>query len=292
MEMTDEMVRLVRRCIDDARGPAPRRKTHAWSQQEIDRLAQRLQAETSLATVDQDELRVTMALCLLGPLSAGIPPVALRNDALAKLRRFVPETSLRVTHAFEVMVAYGCGVWRKVDTGSGGWEHRWQPALDQLSASVLAWLRATAAWLHFDIQLRGYAFTAPFPSWGEAEALSFLLWAGKCDCWRLKAGDADEPLDHRTAQRAARCLREHRLRGWNPADLALNDFIRGRQWGDLGGVPSLGGSRTRCGALRGFRRRLKERDSEQVRAVGGGSDSSLHHRLDEAGKDIDVRKEV
>jgi hypothetical protein len=86
-------------------------------------------------------------------------------------------------------------------------------------------MRATAAWLQLDIQLRGYAFTAPFPAWPEAEALAFLLWSGQCDCFRLKAEDSDAPLDRRAAQRAARCLREHRLTAWNPAQLGLSTFV-------------------------------------------------------------------
>jgi hypothetical protein len=161
----------------------------------------------------------------MGPTNAAIPPAALRADALTQLRRFVPDAQTRLLRALEAAVAYGCGVWRRVRPGSGGWEQRWQPALDDLTACILAWMKATAAWLQFDIQLKGYAFTAPFPSWREAQALAFLLWAGKCDCWRLKVTETDEPLDRRAAQRAARCLREHHLQAWNPADLTLNDFI-------------------------------------------------------------------
>lgn len=225
MRMSEDTVRVVQRFLREALMKEPVRKFHAWDWREVERFVHGVRTSVALPEVEDDELHVVVALCLVGPRQADIPQTALRDDILEKLRRFVPQPKTRVERAFDVVVVYGCGIWRTVEAGSGSWAQRWQPALDQLSASILAWMRATAAWLQLDIQLRGYAFTAPFPTWTEAEALAFLFWSGQCDCFRLKAEDSDAPLDRHAAQRAARCMREHRLQAWNPAHLGLNTFI-------------------------------------------------------------------
>ena len=217
----------------------------------IPQLVQQVQSELNLPPVtsqveggqqspaqpdDIDELPIVVALCVLGPSSAGSPPAPLRADALDLVREFALDESLQEEHIQEriidIITAYGCGLWREAQPGDTGWEHRWQPAIDRLGAHVLGWLKATAAWLHFDVQLKGYAFSVPFPSLSEAHTLAYIFWSGMCDCWRLKATTDDQPLDRRTAQRAERCMREHRLSAWNPAELSLADFLARAMKGD------------------------------------------------------------
>ena len=190
--------------------------------------AKYLREKLGLADVAEDSLRMVIAMSVLGPKSANIPPQSLREELLAILRQFIPDEKMRLERIWDVTVAYGCGTWREQpdETGSSqGWEQRWQGALDQLTILVFGWLKAMAAWLHFDVQLKGYAFQTPFPNWHSAQLFASLLWAGKCDCWRLRGGESDQPLDRRTAQRAARCVREHRLAAWNPAEMALGNFL-------------------------------------------------------------------
>jgi len=190
--------------------------------------AKYIREKLGLTDVAEDILQAVIALCVLGPTSANIPPQPLREELLVILRQLIPDEKTRLERIWDVTVAYGCGTWRDLSDGkapSQGWEQQWQGALDQLSVLVFGWLKAMAAWLHFDVQLKGYAFHVPFPSWHSAQLFASLLWAGKCDCWRLRGGDSDQPLDRRTAQRAARCLREHRIAAWNPAEMTLSNFV-------------------------------------------------------------------
>jgi hypothetical protein len=187
-----------------------------------------LREQLGLAEVTEDSLRALIAMSVLGPQSAGIPPQPLHDELLAILRQFLPDEKIRLERVWDVTIAYGCGTWRELPnqtTSSQGWEQQWQGAMDQLATHVFGWLKAMAAWLHFDVQLKGYAFQTPFPNWHNAQLFASQLWAGTCDCWRLRGGDSDQPLDRRTAQRAARCAREHRLAAWNPAEMTLGNFL-------------------------------------------------------------------
>ena len=190
--------------------------------------ARSIRKTLGLPDVTEDSLQTTIAMCVLGPKSASIPPESLRLELIDILRQFIPDEKTRLERIWDVTVAYGCGAWRELSEEAGlneSWQQRWPVALEQLATPVFGWLKAMAAWLHFDIQLKGYAFQTPFPSRHDAHVFASLLWAGKCDCWRLRGGDSDQPLDRRTAQRAARCLREHRLTAWNPAEMTLANFL-------------------------------------------------------------------
>ncbi|MGE0825532.1 MAG: RNA polymerase sigma factor [Candidatus Binatia bacterium] len=208
--------------------PNPSRQAPDQSRLQLAAQAKHIRETLRLSDVAEDSLRVVITMSVLGPTSAHIPPASLREELVDILHQLIPDEKTRLERIWDVTVAYGCGTWRELPdeaVPSHGWEQRWQAALDQLAVPVFGWLKAMAAWLHFDIQLKGYAFRTPFPRWHDAQLFASLLWAGKCDCWRLRSGDTDQPLDRRTAQRAARCLREHRLAAWNPAEMTLSNFL-------------------------------------------------------------------
>ena len=227
INMQDSDVQRVQQLIQHSLA-SPKRQARDKNPSELALQTQDIRQELGLLGLAEDSLRVVVAMCVLGPKSAGIPPVSLRTELLDILRQFVPDEKMRIERAWDVTVAYGCGTWRETTQEAAtieSWGQRWQAALDQLATPVFGWLKAMAAWLHFDIQLKGYAFQIPFPGWHDAHVFASLLWAGKCDCWRLRGGDTDQPLDRRTAQRAARCVREHRLVAWNPAKMTLGNFL-------------------------------------------------------------------
>ncbi len=178
-----------------------------------------------LRTIDADDLRLTAAMCWFSPSTVGFPPAGMREELLSLVRDLIRDENLRQERIAEVVIAYGCGVWRDAQNDGEGWEHHWQRALHWVTQRVLGWLRATASWLHFEVQLRGYAFISPFPSWRDAEQLASQLRLGVCDCWRLRVTDPEQPPDHRTARRATRCLQEHRLSAWKPEEMTLGNFI-------------------------------------------------------------------
>jgi predicted DNA-binding protein (UPF0251 family) len=200
--------------------------------QHIDQIAQQLRTDASLAELAEDDFRVGIALSWFGPADAGAPPATLREDILDLLQQDVPDEETRRARSTEIIIAYGCGNWRQIPKGGGSWEHRWPRALNWVTQHVRGWIKATAAWLHFEVQLKGYAFVAPFPSRETAETLANFLWLGSCDCWRARLSDPAQEVDHRTAQRRARCHREHDLSAWNPSDMALVDFIARAVKGD------------------------------------------------------------
>lgn len=179
----------------------------------------------ALRTLAADDLRLTAAMCWFGPSAIGFPPAGMREELLSLVRDFIQDENLRQERIAEIVLAYGCGLWRDTQSDGDSWEHHWQRALHWITHRVLGWLRATASWLHFEVQLPGYAFLSPFPSWRDAEQLTSRLQLGVCDCWRLRVTDPEQPPDHRTARRATRCLKEHRLSAWKPAEMSLGNFI-------------------------------------------------------------------
>jgi hypothetical protein len=141
----------------------------------------------------------------------------------ARLARQARELSAQ-TIAEEIVVAFGVG-WRRYPQGEDGWVELWPRAFERLVQYVYGLMRAADKWLRFDIQLNGYAFTAPFPSADVAEIIALELCRGMCRCWRLRHPDPPGPSDRQARQRATRCLLEHRLASWNPSGASLFNFI-------------------------------------------------------------------
>src|SRR2546428_5267915 len=82
-------------------------------------------ARPGLARVAADDLRVVVVMCWLGPQSAGIPPIAMRNNLLGILRRFVSDERERLERGMGFAIAYGCGEWREVEARDGSLGARW-----------------------------------------------------------------------------------------------------------------------------------------------------------------------
>lgn len=94
-----------------------------------------------------DELLLITAMCWLGPPTAGIPPAPLRTSVLELLRQLIPEEHERRERGMEFVIAYGCGKWREVQPGAGGWEHRWQGALRGLVRALEPAVGQSNRWL-------------------------------------------------------------------------------------------------------------------------------------------------
>jgi uncharacterized cupin superfamily protein len=94
-----------------------------------------------------DELRLVTAMCWLGPSTAGIPPTHIRAAVLELLRQLVADEQERGERVMEFAIAYGCGKWREVQPGSGGWEHRWQGAMRGLARALEPAVGQSNRWL-------------------------------------------------------------------------------------------------------------------------------------------------
>jgi hypothetical protein len=224
--MNDNEARTVWQLVEEQRRILQAKRLRPEQSLDPDQVLTSILSQEQVPGIADDDLCVTVAMCWFGPSTAGIPPAEMREELLAFVRTRIPNEDLRRKRIAEVAVAYGCGMWREVRNGAEeDWEHHWQRALHWVTHRVLGWLRATASWLHFEVQLRGYAFSSPFPSWRDAEQLTGQFRLGVCDCWRLRVTTPEQPPDHRTARRATRCLQEHRLSAWKPEEMTLGNFI-------------------------------------------------------------------
>jgi DNA-binding CsgD family transcriptional regulator len=230
--MNDDEARMVWQLVEEQRRSLQAKRLRPEQSLDPTQALASLFTRDYLPGVANDDLRVTAAMCWLGPSNLGSPPAEMRDALLTFVRDRIPDEDLRKKRIAEVAVAYGCGMWREVQNSGEGWEHHWQRALHWVTQRVLGWLRATASWLHFEVQLRGYAFVSPFPSWRDAEQLASQFRLGVCDCWRLRVTAPEQPPDHRTARRATRCLQEHRLSAWKPEEMTLGNFIARAMKGD------------------------------------------------------------
>jgi hypothetical protein len=95
----------------------------------------------------EDDLRVVVAMCWLGPQSAGTPPASMRTDLLDILRQFVSDERERLERVMEFAIPYGCGKWREVQSGYGGWEQRWQGAVRGLVRALEPPVAQANRWL-------------------------------------------------------------------------------------------------------------------------------------------------
>lgn len=121
---------------------------------------------------EEDDLRMVVAMCVLGPGSASdvirrqddtddatvletpiyygtlsIPPAAMRDELLAILRQSVPDQRNRLDRVMEFVIAYGCGKRRAVQQGIYHWEMRWQGAIGALARVMIGAVRQANTWL-------------------------------------------------------------------------------------------------------------------------------------------------
>lgn len=230
--MHDHQTQTVWQFVHAQRRRQPRQELEDGTLHEVHHLVHQLRTTAGFTDLDDDALGVSVALSWFGPADAGAPPLALHEELITLLRQDIHQEETRRARSTDVVIAYGCGNWRQIPQGGGSWEHRWPRALSWVTQHLFGWLKATAAWLHFDVRLPGYALVTPLPSRETAMALAHLLWLGTCDCWRVRFSDATQAVDPRTALRRARCHREHDLAAWNPAEMALTDFLARAVKGD------------------------------------------------------------
>jgi len=97
--------------------------------------------------VEEDELRTVGAMCVLHLNAAEIPPAAMGDQLVGLLRHYVPQAAARIERVMEFAIAYGCGKWRIVQPGHGGWEQRWPGAEYALTRAVVPAVEQANRWL-------------------------------------------------------------------------------------------------------------------------------------------------
>jgi len=143
--MTDDQARMVQGRVDSYLSSKDGRSLDVGNPSHLALLVEFARSE--LTDVTEDDVHLVVAMCWLGPPSAGIPPAALRQDLLNVLRRCVPDEFERLERAMEFVIAYGCGKWRQVQAGSGGWEQRWQGAMRGLVRALEPAVEQANRWL-------------------------------------------------------------------------------------------------------------------------------------------------
>jgi hypothetical protein len=104
--------------------------------------------------IDENELRMVTALCWLGPARSGIPPQEQREELRQIMRGISPEPDEQGRRTMEFVLAYGCGKWRKVEVGEGGWKQRWPGAMQGLQRALEPAVREADRWLR--VRVVGY----------------------------------------------------------------------------------------------------------------------------------------
>lgn len=104
-------------------------------------------AQTQIASAVEEELWISVALSWLGPQFAGPPPASIRRALRDLLQRLAPTERARQERVMEFVIAYGCGKWRAVQLGTGGWEHRWPGAMRGLVRALEPAVAQANRWL-------------------------------------------------------------------------------------------------------------------------------------------------
>lgn len=103
---------------------------------------------SQFANLNDDDLLVVTAMCLFGPeQAAGPSPPDMRHDLLSVVQHVVPHDAERRQRIRECAIAYGCGKWRQVTKGYGGWEQRWEGAICALAREFEQPIREAYTWL-------------------------------------------------------------------------------------------------------------------------------------------------
>jgi hypothetical protein len=107
----------------------------------------RTQGQESLASFAEDEFRLVVAICLLGPDTVGPPPAAIRDHLSEITRRFEPSETKRLDRVMEFAIAFGCGWQRQIRPDGGAWEQRWADAVRGLSRALEPAVTQARLWL-------------------------------------------------------------------------------------------------------------------------------------------------
>ncbi|MCS6862431.1 MAG: hypothetical protein NZT92_19175 [Abditibacteriales bacterium] len=145
--MTDDEARTVQQHVEGYLRSGAVHGFDIGNPKHFDKLVEQVKSRLSLAGVADDDLRAVTAMCVLGPEFAGIPPSDMREELLNILQRSVPDAQKRLERVMEFAIAYGCGKWRTVQEGNGGWEHQWGEAVRGLVRALEPAVNQSNRWL-------------------------------------------------------------------------------------------------------------------------------------------------
>jgi hypothetical protein len=169
--MTDEETRSVYEQVETILASREGRVLDIGNPDHLTSLAN--SARPVCSDVEEDELLLVTAMCWLGPLNAGPPPASLREELLNRLRQDEENVKERVARIMEFIIAYGCGKWRAVEPGYGGWAQRWQGALRGLVRALEPWLAEHVAGFPKDRSIpHDPQFVEDTPTWSDAWMLA------------------------------------------------------------------------------------------------------------------------
>jgi hypothetical protein len=126
------------------------------------------------AGLNDDDLRMVTAMCWLGPRS-GVPPESQREALLQIMRQVEPEADVRSRRVMEFVIAYGCGKWRKPQTGSGDWQERWPGAIQGIQRVLEPAVKEADRWLRVRARVVGYPQRSQEELAGDAWMLALRL---------------------------------------------------------------------------------------------------------------------
>ena len=105
-------------------------------------------ARADVKNESETEVWMTVAMSWLGPPpKVGPPPVSMREELHHILQTMVLDERQRPGRVMEFTIAYGCGKWREISPGAGGWEHRWQGAMRGLVRAMEPAVAQANRWL-------------------------------------------------------------------------------------------------------------------------------------------------
>ena len=143
--MTEAEVVLVQNVVEAMLDSREGRAFDLGNPAHLTRLVQHAREQVPAAA--KEALRITVVLSWLGPRSAGPPPLSIRQALQDLLRQMVPNERARQERVMEFAIAYGCGKWREVQLGTGGWEQRWPGAMRGLVRALEPAVAQANRWL-------------------------------------------------------------------------------------------------------------------------------------------------
>lgn len=134
-------------------------------------------------TEDTLELRVLVAMALLGPQEGGLP-AKICEAVICQLREFVENEQEQNQRVVEFALAYGCGRFRRCVKEARGWEDGvWEGAVLTLERALEPYVRECDAWLRRNCDMRRVDVTK------DAHILAMSLIHPQKDQFPMEAGE-------------------------------------------------------------------------------------------------------
>lgn len=179
--MTDDEAQEVQKAVEDYLNGLHGRGFDIGNPRHFEQLVASVCQRINPAT--EDDLRVVTAMCVLNPGVPTIPPAVMRDELLAIVQRYVPKEANRPARLMEFAIAYGCGKWRAVQGGSGGWKQPWEGAQRALVRALEPAVEEANRWLEKHVvgfpQGRNIPQDPQFPEgtavWSDASFLAMRL---------------------------------------------------------------------------------------------------------------------